>query len=765
MAAFGAIAPAVARLKGPCPNMVSGAMKTTVARPPKGIHGKICAAVQKNKLKDRNVRETAVKERKAAKENVQATDSIVDVEDEVLAAPLDADALNHGMSCVKMKLATFVPDANIRKLINCVVRDLNIVLAEAYAFANLHVTRALETDDKVADVGPKFYDRCIMAVAKCKVRGTKLSPSFLATKAVFDGLRPEGDAQIDITLLNDIKSELVIAMGTMAANHLRTNMKQRLENWISWRYPKFTKQLRTAIVMCVAVTPKAKFEDVKGLATRDAKGKECCEAKKSSVEEAISIIKELRALAPLTSEASKLGKDKVVSLIPLYHRIMKETESAFSAARDDAAMSSEDEALRRPAVKLFKRLRRARFSMLPYKHGYTTSHIPICSRAWIGLLRRVKRSNGVAYVPINTNRPDHNVVNSAWKRHCNVNMVESKTRAFGWRIATDGCAVTVVMDATSARVLPEENGEWDPSIIQKLTWDESLLQWVGVDPGLTDVVTMYNEQTGCTTSYSSSRYYENSKVKVSNRRTNKWNRDTASEALRVDNSGDASSSSAPFYGSYLREVRSLLAHRMERGYRNMRFMRYVFKKKAVSAICDMISSPNRFTVVAFGDWSGPGKSPISRRHCGPLQDIKRELRSRKETTFLRSVWECRTSMVCSATKTVLRNMVAKTIKVDRRTGARKTSEHVRVHKILHCQSSAVDVHRHGGTWNRDANAARNILMLLKLEVRGESRPTEFMPATRPRGGTLSRGTVVARQPTNRTVIPGLPEAGGNIQVD
>jgi hypothetical protein len=763
MAASSAISPAVARLKEPSPNMVPRAMKTVVARPLKGIHGKVCAAAQNKKLEERNVRETAVKERKVAKENVQATDTIVDVEDEVLAAPLDADALNHGVSCVKMKLATFVPDANIRKLINCVVRDLNIVLAEAYAFANLHVTRALEMGDKVTDVGPKFYDRCIKSVAKCAVQGKKLEPSFLATKAIFDGLRPEANAAIDITLLNDIKSELVISMGTMAANHLRTNMKQRLENWISWRYHKFTKQIRTAIVMCVAVTPKAKFEDVKGLATKDAKGKECSEAKKRSVAEAVSLIKELRSLAPLTSEASKLGIDKVASLVPLYHRIMKETESAFAAARDDVAMMSEDDALRRPAVKLFKRLRRARFSMLPYKHGYTTSHVPICSRAWIGLLRRVKRSNGVAYVPIKTNRPNDNVVNSAWRRHCNVNLVESKTRAFGWRIATDGCAVTVVMEATRARVLPEANGEWDPRIIQKLTWDESLLQWVGVDPGLTDVVTVFNEQTGRTTSYSSSRYYEDAKIKVSNRRTNKWNRDTASEALRVDSSGNASSSSAPFYGSYLREIRGLLAHRMERGYRNMRFMRYVFKQKAISAICDMISPTDRFTVVAFGDWAGPGKSPISRRHCGPLQEIKRELRSRKETTFLRSVWECRTSMVCSATKTVLRNMVADTTKVDRRTGARKTSERVRVHKILHCQSSAVDVRRHGGTWNRDANAARNILMLLKLEVRGEARPAEFMPATRPRGGTLPRGKAVARQPTTRTVIPGLPKLGGNIQ--
>jgi hypothetical protein len=723
-------------------------------RAPKGISGKVSAA------KERKEKE-ALRTRANAPEYVQATDEITDVEDEVLSAPLDADQLNHGVSCVKMKLSTFCPDDRIQRLLNNIVKDVNIALAEAYAFANLHVTRALERGTSVADVGAKFYDRCFMSVCKCSTR-VDTDESFKATQIVFDSLRPAEDTPVDMTLLNDIKSELVIAMATMAANHLRTNLKSRLESWIAWRYPRFTKQIRTAIVSSVAIYPTVNLAAVPGLATVDSRGKECSDAKKASVKLAIDLINELRALAPLKGDASKLAVTKVAALIPLYYRIMKETEDAFAGAQDDNALKSEDKAVRVPATKLLKRLRRARFTLLPYKHGYTVSYVPICTRAWVGILRRVKRRDTSPLVPYKTNRLDDDHNNSAWKRHCNVNSVESKTRRFGGRIATDGYAVSVLMETTSARVLPEVNGAWDPRIIDKLVWDPSKLEWVGVDPGLTDVVTVYNEQTGKTTSYSSSRYYEDSKVKVSNRRTNAWNLE---EAYTVDRNGNTALSSAAFYGSYLSSLRILLSHRMARGYRSMRFMRYVFKRKAIATICDLVSDPEKFTVVAFGDWNGPGKSPISRRHCGPLQEIKRELQKRTDTTFFRSVWECRTSMVCSVTKSALKNMVAASTKVDRRTGQRETGQRARVHKILHCGSSFVDLSRHGGTWNRDANAARNILMLLKLEVRGEKRPAEFMPATSLRGGRSPRGKACASKLTKPTVIPSVPELGGNIHVD
>ena len=192
-------------------------------------------------------------------------------------------------------------------------------------------------------------------------------------------------------------------------------------------------------------------------------------------------------------------------------------------------------------------------------------------------------------------------------------------------------------------------------------------------------------------------------------------------------------------------------------------MRYVFKQKAVSDIASMIAPNGVFTVVGFGDWSGPGGTPIKRRFCGPLQEIKRELARRTESCLLRSIWEYRTSKVCSVTKTELVNMFAESTTFDRKVGAKVPQPRSRIHKILHCRNSKGASRLHGGTWNRDVNAARNILMLLQLEVRGAARPVEFMPAqlsTRRKASRLPGESLV---PTP-SVIPGLPASTGSDEI-
>ena len=100
---------------------------------------------------------------------------------------------------------------------------------------------------------------------------------------------------------------------------------------------------------------------------------------------------------------------------------------------------------------------------------------------------------------------------------------------------------------------------------------------------------------------------------------------------------------------------------------------------------------------------------------------------------------------------------------DRKVGAKVPQPRSRIHKILHCRNSKGASRLHGGTWNRDVNAARNILMLLQLEVRGAARPVEFMPAqlsTRRKASRLPGESLV---PTP-SVIPGLPASTGSDEI-
>ncbi len=676
-----------------------------MARPkakPKGIRDRIARA------------EAAV----AAKANEQH-DVDAGVEDAVLGGLVDLDEPNVVKSCIKMKLASFVPDPRIRRLIGKVVADVNVVLAEAYAYANYHVTSVLEAGQDVACVGPKFYDRCIAAVANCGKTRAKGDPySMDTTAAAFCGLRPAENAPIDFGLLGDIRSELVIAMGAMAVNHLRTNFKARLDKYVAWRHSELPKSLRAAVAKHVATFPTVRLDRVPALARVDQDGRPLGADRLRHVDAARELITALRAECPLTKDVTTLGADKVTRLLPVLYRVMRETEAAYAATKAAVDAGAADAAPR------LRRLTKARFALLPYKAGFTTSHVPICSRAWVGLLRRITNDDGTPVVKWTTNRLDVNGHDACWRRACHVSAFETRTRRFGGRIATDGVSVTVVLDKTQAALTPVPTGPVDTETLDALR-KQRPLNFAGVDPGLSDIVTVVDELSGQARSYSGSRYYEAAKVKVSNQRTNKWNKETADSAARIDRAADMSTASSPFFATYLAEVRGLLRHRAERGYRNMRFMRYVFKQRAVSDICDLIAAPEQFTVVGFGNWAGPNGSPIRRRFCGPLQDIKRELVRRTSSALIRSVDEYRTSKVCHVTRTELVNMKATSVRYDRRTRSMVTRPHGRVHKVLHCLSSNAAPGRHGGTWNRDVNAARNMLLLVKLEVSGAARPAEF----------------------------------------
>jgi hypothetical protein len=672
-------------------------------------------------------------------------------EDAILCGEVGLEDTNVTTSCVKMKLATFIPDdAPLRRLMATCALDVNTIVAQAYAFANFHVTRMMESGKHVDDVGPNFYNRCLAAVSLCKVRDSTLDEDFLRSIDAFDALRPDAPppvpmkrrakgtrlrsrsqkrraqkalvarpaAKVDSTLLGDIKSELCIGMATMAANHLWMNLRSRIVKWLAWSQPDISKALRGVIADMVSKCPKKSIANVKQLSLKTPKGKTISEARRSAVSKAIVLTNELRARCPIGSVGAA---NKAHLLLPLYLHIMKETEEKVHHYRNLRAKGPVE-------TKLAWKVNKTRFSILPLKHGFTIGYVPVCSRALVGMVRRLKGADGTPRERFTANKLTPKEHDKLWRKYCSVNKVETATRVFGGRISTDGVTVSIHISRTQAFVQASETEPFDASTIP----DE--VEHAGVDPGLTDVVTVAHRSTGKVVSYSSSRYYEAAKIKLSNRRTTTWNEETKHFTDQIDSAVDKSSLEglSSNLRSYLSVLGDLLAHRAEQGYRNMRFLRYRFKQKAVLAICDLIAPTGKFTVVGFGDWAGPGNTPIRRRFCGPLQDIKRELRRRGQgdapTVLFRSVWEYRTSVTCHATWCRLVNARAVSVTYDRKENRMVERPRQRIHKLLHCKRSEGAFGHHGGTWNRDANAARNILMLLMLEVRGFQRPSEFMPA-------------------------------------
>lgn len=588
-----------------------------------------------------------------------------DVRDDL---PLSDDAAADGQvvvvpSTVKMKLTSFCPSKRLRARLQTIVLDINRLVGEAYCFANLHILRLLVADKPLPVIDRNFYYRCLVGVADSDARKGTLGPEYQSTMDVFDGLRPEGMAKVDIRAYNQVVADQSISMATMATNHLWTNLQGRLLRYLRWRHPGLKRHHRS-IVNLVACYPKKAIE-----ADHPAAG----------------VISALRALLPLPSGHQYASRAHLT--IPLYTHLLRETE------------------LHRP--------RRGRtFTLLPMKAGYTIGNVPISNMMLMTILRRL----GMASFSQGYGTPEEHRVQ--WHEHFNLRLVESCTRQFDHRILTDGCTVSALMAKSSCLVCPMHP-------IQH-SFSGPHTRFCGVDGGFTDVVTAAWTD-GKTTSYSSARYYEAAHYNVSRRRVEAWNRGTEALAREVPSAATCDMERLLDHTqTYILLLPKMLEHRALHGYRNMRFLRYQGKQRAIQDICDTLAPPGVPTVIGFGDWSGGHSSPISRRCAGPLQEIKHELAAR-ENVELHSIGEYKTSITCHCCWGKLQNMKATSIKVNK-DGTREAQPRHKIHKVLHCKPSGlgdVTISRCGHTWNRDVNAAKNMLMLLMLQRKGWQRPDPF----------------------------------------
>ena len=193
----------------------------------------------------------------------------------------------------------------------------------------------------------------------------------------------------------------------------------------------------------------------------------------------------------------------------------------------------------------------------------------------------------------------------------------------------------------------------------------------------------------------------------------------------------------------------------------MRFLRFCRRKKAITEICDLIAPRDSpLVLIGFGDWSGGHRSPISRRCAGPLREIKTELRSRKNV-MMKHIDEYLSSQVHNSTHLRLTNMRAVTTRWDKKTRKFVKTGVMKVHKVLHCKTS--DGKLPGGcretTCDRDRNASKNILMLLREELAGRDRPAAFRrPAYVPLIQTEANGILPTHQMMSYYLSPMLSGA-------
>ncbi|PNH01563.1 hypothetical protein TSOC_012543 [Tetrabaena socialis] len=589
-------------------------------------------------------------------------------------------------SVVTMKLNTFCTNQAVVRTINQIVLAMNRLVAEAYTFSNFHVIRLLQGPSPVVIplMDRNFFYRCLLAVSMVPGKQTVAA--------------------------------LSITMATMATNHLWMNLEGRLTRYIRKLHPGLRRHEKR-ILRAVVTHPKEDLTKVFKMPAAAVVGGG------AGVDAAMRLCTQLRLLMPLQS--GKQYATRAHLTLPLYHKILLETE----AARD--RFEGFDDPASRKAMGAFRL-----FKLLPTKSGFTTSFIPISTMAMLHMLR----SLGLEELIGDGRSMD---ATGLWRKYFNLNAVETRTRRFGGSIVTDGTGVSVLM-AKPAAAATCKCDEPCCAEMRTVLREREIARVVGVDPGFTDVVTVATADGSKPVSYSSKRYYEDAKIFLSNRRTDSWNEGTEDmvDSIPTVCTGDLVRLKL-HVTAYLAHLQALLRYRFTKGYRNMRFMRSVFKRKAVGDICSLIAPAGKITLVGFGNWSGGKGSPISRRTCGPLQEIKFRLRRRPDV-FLKELDEYRTSVTCNGCLQVLSNMRAMSTVVDRYDQS-KAVRRTRVHKVLHCRSSdGGPSNRCGASWNRDVNASRNLLMLMMCHVLGYERPPAFTRAWQTPSATQLTGSAIYR---------------------
>ena len=750
--------------------------------------------------------------------------------DEYVVEGSNLGVSGHVSAVVKCKLTTFLRDGKKKteamRKISKIVKDANVLLGEAYAFANLHVMRLLESSQPIPIINRNFYYRCLLAVGQAECIDTTLGEDFKASLIHFDKLRadtgsetncfhssskkyntnPLGKTKVDISEYNQLVASLSIQMTTMASNHLLTNLDKRLRSYLEWRHPSL-KRFHWGIVKAVLFKPaedaevvlrassayhkpktnEEKIQEIvnkhEGLLSRAeererslnvkiqnletaarraeeeasaalASGSKTAVRKAGTAARAKTKLEEARAkLPPLSAKVTKAKRDldrrkeqlnresiqlgkalqvaqhlrSLLSIqkpikyanqahlsIPLYAWLLKETESAQKAA---SAQSTP--------------FKGRTFSLLPLKGGFTTSYVPISSMFLLRILRDLKMSSHHGDGRGEDTR-------QAWDKLFCVRLVETQRRRFAESIMTDGYAVSALLACSvplnTSTGPGMSNIEQVRQKVSEAVQAGKTVRYSGTDPGFNDVTTSTDSSGRCV-SYSSSRYYEKARIKYSNRKVKKYNEQLnhLTEDLKGGGRVATSNQFEMYLKAYLAHLPVLISHRMERPYRKLRFLRHVSKQLAVEEIVDQIldskgvgGSKDLLQVIGFGDWSGGSQSAVSRKHCGPIQLIKHKL-SQRENVLVTPVDESNTSKLDSNTWKELRNMKSKETVVRQRDGSKKVYHNYKVHVVLHCKPSDGEklFARLETTWDRDVNASRNILMLLRMDIKGFERPAPF----------------------------------------
>lgn len=374
-----------------------------------------------------------------------------------------------------------------------------------------------------------------------------------------------------------------------------------------------------------------------------------------------------------------------------------------------------------PSMYVFQQSQSQTFSLLPHKGNFKTSFLTINTNT----LRALLQMAGAKDLPDESSFLKSKAL--WWRRLFNVQQLETRNRTFAYEISTDGRSASVVMSKPKL----EQVGECTSMTLPSLTHGVTVRS---VDPGSRCLYTstgIVYEGPGVRSEIASMKqcsggeFYHKAGYTKTAGRERAWLQSAPSITDIIEDMPERR------YGSYYKgrarmtylwpRVDELMTHYGQGGYKNNRMTRRIGALRQLKKMClDLTDgrTDKTTTIIGFGDWSATTHHKTNTP--GPVKRFRREL-SRVATVL--DVDESYTSKTCSCCHEQklckMKCLGMRWVKKDRKRV--KMVCNTTVHGVLHCTNSDCQ----GKTWDRDVNAARNILEIAMCQLLGWARPKCF----------------------------------------
>ena len=334
------------------------------------------------------------------------------------------------------------------------------------------------------------------------------------------------------------------------------------------------------------------------------------------------------------------------------------------------------------------------FNLLPNKRSFILDNIDICNTGLADI---------ISYL---TEEPNHTDFMKKkriyWKELFEIETYETRNRKFAYGISTDGKSVSI-------RLQKPKMEEIKPKDIKKIQYE----QLFGLDPGVRALHTSCNEE-GDIIQTTTREYRHKSKMIYACKKRENWYKKWGYYEYwkKIPTFKTIKLNKMKSYLDYvLPKLNILFGFHKEKGFRGLKFRSYCRSKATLTEICKKIANGKK-TLVGFGDYSQQ-HGLVKSHPTTPILKFKREL---KKFCNVIDIDEYRTSKTCNACHKEITLYRNKQIRKDRE-GNPKKARMSNVYSVIRCSSNECKL----CCMDRDINASKNILLLLKLQKEGKER--------------------------------------------